>query len=142
MLTPRRLDYADADVLTDDGPYPDEIASILRADVRVDHQPATRWSPAYAWTSGRFGDLFEVPGSAHRVLVAFRGVWAAPVGPTVGWAVYDADGGLLDTGITRRVIEPGELAAALIAGNAVREAVDMAALTSTARDAVRAEEDL
>ena len=141
MTTVRERHYTHHDILTDDGPYPEEIAAMLRADLTVTEQAGTHLTPPSTFVTGAWGDLYEVTTDEDlRVLVAWRGRRTG-TGHTVATAVYlPGQDAPWDVTTWRSTVLPSIEQAAHIAGMAVEECLVMAELRDSAKDAVRAEE--
>lgn len=141
MTTVRERHYTHHDILTDDGPYPEEVAAMLRADLTVTEQAGTHLTPPSSFITGAWGDLYEVTtDEGVRVLVAWRGRRSVTAN-TVATAVYlPGEDAPWDVTTWRSVALPSLQQAAHISGMAVEEALVMDALRGDAKDAVRAEE--
>lgn len=141
MTTVRERHYTHHDILTDDGPYPEEIAAMLRADLTVTEQAGTHLTPPSTFVTGAWGDLYEVTtDEGVRVLVAWRGR-RVDAALSVATAIYlPGEDAPWDVTTWRSSVLPCVQQAAHIAGMAVEEALVMDALRNGAKDAVRADE--
>lgn len=141
MTTVRERHYTHHDILTDDGPYPEEIAAMLRADLTVTEQAGTHLTPPSTFVTGAWGDLYEVTtDEGVRVLVAWRGR-RVDMARSVATAIYlPGEDAPWDVTTWKSAALPCVQQAAHIAGMAVDEALVMDALRGDAKDSMRAEE--